>query len=325
MPADVLVVDDQLATANKVARLIVNETGLESVAVDNPAAALEALTREPIKVVVLDQRMPQMSGTALMARLRALDDSVKVVMLTARASVDEVGEAIPMRLDHFVKKSNVSEVPSIVYDLYLQHLEESASRLAVNGGQLVASSRKYVVFGPRTDHRAEALKVLDPEYIIESEWRTVLKIDAGEERKYTEQRTDIAKFSIEEQSKNTLTMNLSVASLPLKTFSYKLEEVVDSLIKANFEMSVQSMAGIERTYRLPAEPADPSQVHISARHFQRAPVYVRALVRLNRYCGACDSYTVLPVIVLVATGKDASRHKDYYSNGEERTISTGIS
>lgn len=324
MSADVLVVDDHLPTASKVARLIEAQTGLRAIPADDPDAALELLAKNAIKVVVLDQRMPQLPGTKLIRKLRERDGSIKSVLLTGKASADELGEAIPVKFDNFVKKANVSEVPDIVFDLYLEYLQGAASTLNRDAGKIVASSRRYLIFGPRTEYSVAAIEILDREFLLDTEWETVLKIDAGEERKYSEQQMSTSKFSIEKQSQEQLTSSLS-ASLPLKNFSLKLEDVVMSMLKTSHEETVQTTTTVERTYKLPAEPSEKSVLHIRARHFQTADVYSRVLVRISRSCRSCKMSTLIPIVVLCPTGKISSRHVDYWSNNTKEVTYTGIS
>jgi hypothetical protein len=268
--------------------------------------------------------MPLMPGTRLLGKLREHDSSVKAVMLTGRASIDDVSEAIPMKFDHFVKKASVSKLPQIAFDLYLEYLQEAATRLGANTGQLVASQRKYLVLGPRIEYRVAAIAVLDAEYLVESQWRTILKVDAGEEHRYREQRIEGSKFVIEEESRGSLSANFTGPALPLKAFSFKLEQVVDAALKTHFEDSTENLRAAERVYKLPPESLDATKLHITSRHFQRAPVYARVLVRLSRMCLTCGSSVLLPVIVLYPTDKVASRHKDYYSDNSERITNTGI-
>lgn len=91
---EILVVDDNLQAAKEVARLINLQTRLEAVATDDPEEAVTILKENPIKVALLDQRMPKKDGTALFKDLRRVDSSVRAIMLTGEADANEVGDAL---------------------------------------------------------------------------------------------------------------------------------------------------------------------------------------------------------------------------------------
>lgn len=72
--------------------------------------ALEAKTAEeifasqPIQVVLLDQRMPDISGEELLARLKGINPLLKAIMITAYASVDIAVEVMKLGAVDFLEK-----------------------------------------------------------------------------------------------------------------------------------------------------------------------------------------------------------------------------
>jgi DNA-binding response OmpR family regulator len=70
-PPSVLVVDDE-AISRRAVVYALDKAGLKSTAADNPAVALELLSREQFELVILDVDMPIMNGFELCTRLRAL-------------------------------------------------------------------------------------------------------------------------------------------------------------------------------------------------------------------------------------------------------------
>lgn len=89
MSAEVLVVDDNISAAKDFARLIRIKTKLETLAVDNPDLAIEKIKAEPIKVVVLDQKMPEKTGTALFEDIKRINPNIKAIMLSGEAEPQE--------------------------------------------------------------------------------------------------------------------------------------------------------------------------------------------------------------------------------------------
>lgn len=57
---------------------------------DGPTAALEALARAPVDVVVCNQTMRDRSGMAFLAELRSLHPAIKTIVLTPFADVDAI-------------------------------------------------------------------------------------------------------------------------------------------------------------------------------------------------------------------------------------------
>jgi sigma-B regulation protein RsbU (phosphoserine phosphatase) len=81
----ILVVDDEPGMLRTIERIL--STRYDVRAVRLPSAALEAATGSSFDVAILDVRMPEMDGFALMARLGELDPDLDVIMMTG--STDE--------------------------------------------------------------------------------------------------------------------------------------------------------------------------------------------------------------------------------------------
>ena len=80
----VLVVDDEQMVA-RVAQLTLERAGYRVVMAASGAEALEAIERQDLEIglVLLDLKMPTMSGQETLARMRALHPGLRVVLLTA--------------------------------------------------------------------------------------------------------------------------------------------------------------------------------------------------------------------------------------------------
>jgi CheY-like chemotaxis protein len=99
----VLIVDDEPALRRMV-RLTLDETHEVHEAEDG-ARALDAMrTDGPFDVVLLDQKMPGMTGVEVLAELRRLAPETRVVMLTAHASLDLATAALAGGASHFLAK-----------------------------------------------------------------------------------------------------------------------------------------------------------------------------------------------------------------------------
>ncbi|MBI2203270.1 MAG: response regulator transcription factor [Candidatus Rokubacteria bacterium] len=101
----ILLVDDEPAMLDVMADLLA-DLGHETVTVSNGMRALEALDREPLRVVITDWMMPTMDGLELVRRIRASGRQryVYVIMLTALAGPEKYLEGMRAGADDFVSK-----------------------------------------------------------------------------------------------------------------------------------------------------------------------------------------------------------------------------
>src|SRR5262245_21368459 len=103
MKRSILYVDDELDN------LLVFEAAFEAdftiFTANSGKEALEILERDPIPVVVADQRMPGMSGAELFGTIRRRYPQTKRILLTGYTDPDDMASAInDGQIFHFVKK-----------------------------------------------------------------------------------------------------------------------------------------------------------------------------------------------------------------------------
>ncbi|RKT58654.1 PAS domain S-box-containing protein/diguanylate cyclase (GGDEF)-like protein [Azonexus fungiphilus] len=88
-----LIVDDEPNILNALTRLLRRE-GFQILNATSPREAFEHLAKQPVQVVLSDQRMPEMSGTEFLARVRQLyPESIRII-LTGYTDVDSITGAI---------------------------------------------------------------------------------------------------------------------------------------------------------------------------------------------------------------------------------------
>ena len=88
----VLVVDDEPASLRAIARAL--RDGNRVITVATAAQGLAALANEPIALMIADQRMPEMTGTELLARAAVEHSETIRVLLTGYTGIDTLVEAI---------------------------------------------------------------------------------------------------------------------------------------------------------------------------------------------------------------------------------------
>ncbi|ACP22657.1 putative two-component system response regulator (plasmid) [Sinorhizobium fredii NGR234] len=95
MSPRIVIVDDHLIVLDALCLLIAAESDWQVVAKCRTAAeAIEFVSTEPVDVVVLDLRMPEMSGLDLVRRLHGDRPELICVILTADISDEELAEAM---------------------------------------------------------------------------------------------------------------------------------------------------------------------------------------------------------------------------------------
>jgi len=109
-----VIVDDHLIVLDGLRRMIETEPGWSVVATCRSAAhAIEVVAAEPVDLVVLDLRMPEMSGLELVRRLRRDRPKLRLVVLTADISDEDLAEATRHGVNGVVLKE---QAPAVLLD-----------------------------------------------------------------------------------------------------------------------------------------------------------------------------------------------------------------
>ncbi|MEW6238060.1 MAG: response regulator [Candidatus Omnitrophota bacterium] len=109
----VLLVDDEAELVYTLAeRLVIR--GCDAAAATSSGDALKILAEKKFDVVVLDVKMPGMSGIELMRAIKKTNPQIKIILQTGRGSIEESKEGIregafdylvkPVQIDDLIKK-----------------------------------------------------------------------------------------------------------------------------------------------------------------------------------------------------------------------------
>ena len=129
MPVNVLVVDDEQAVRDAIARALRYEGYTVATAADGQEA-LEAQALEPADAIVLDVLMPILDGLEVCRRLRLGGDPVPILMLTARETVpDRVAGLDAGADDYLVKPFALQELLARLRALLRRTLESDGSAM----------------------------------------------------------------------------------------------------------------------------------------------------------------------------------------------------
>ena len=80
------------------------ERGFETEGVEDGASLLEAIKRDAADVVLLDLRLPDTSGIQLIPKLKEIDPSLPILMMTAHGDVETAVQAVRAGAHHFLEK-----------------------------------------------------------------------------------------------------------------------------------------------------------------------------------------------------------------------------
>lgn len=98
----ILIVDDE--DGPRMSMRFVFKDDYEVFTAADGAAALEIVQKNKIDVAVLDIRMPGMSGVEVLERIKYIDSTIEVIMLTAFETTDTIRQALKLRACDYLNK-----------------------------------------------------------------------------------------------------------------------------------------------------------------------------------------------------------------------------
>lgn len=99
----VLVVEDEVALARKITSALI-ETGHDPVAVHDGEAALDRTAQSSFDLIILDVALPRVDGFEVLRQLRSRGGATRVLMLTARAEINDRVTGLKMGADDYLPK-----------------------------------------------------------------------------------------------------------------------------------------------------------------------------------------------------------------------------
>lgn len=106
----VLIVDDQNGIRVLLLEVFSSE-GYHTFQAANGKIALEIVKLEAPDLVLLDMKIPGMDGLEILKHIKAIDPSIKVIMMTAYGELDMIKEATDLgALMHFTKPFDIDEM-----------------------------------------------------------------------------------------------------------------------------------------------------------------------------------------------------------------------
>src|SRR5512139_717973 len=115
----ILLVDDESSQRNLLKGFLANQ-GYDVLTAADGEEAYSLFRHEPVQLVILDHRMPGLTGDEVLKRLKALNPMVHAIMITAYGTVDTAVTAIKLGADDFLEKP----VDLSILLQKIQHIEQ---------------------------------------------------------------------------------------------------------------------------------------------------------------------------------------------------------
>lgn len=101
--ANILIIDDEERIRNVLSDIL-NKKGLNTLSASNGKEGLTLIREKDTDVVLLDLVLPEMNGIEVLKKIKVIDPSLPVIMITAYGSVPNAVEAIKQGAFDFVEK-----------------------------------------------------------------------------------------------------------------------------------------------------------------------------------------------------------------------------
>ncbi|KAB2491585.1 response regulator [Priestia endophytica] len=114
MEERILIVDDQYGIRILLTEVLQKE-GYKTLQASNGFEAIDIAKERTPDLVLLDMKIPGMDGIEILKRLKELDETVKVIIMTAYGELDMIQEAKDLgALTHFAKPFDIDEIRQAV-------------------------------------------------------------------------------------------------------------------------------------------------------------------------------------------------------------------
>ena len=178
---NILVVDDDIDAAQSFADLIFNKLGMNVLAESRKDEVLRLVRQHPIKVVALDQRMPEISGTDLYKQIQNINPYIIALMVTGEASRQEVSNAVNLGFLECIEKNEINTLPSKIVKA-LSKYEANISKIQKTNYSLSNIwSIKSLYNRCFYQYSIVSIKRIKEDYCFPNKWKTQFDLTATEQ------------------------------------------------------------------------------------------------------------------------------------------------
>lgn len=316
---EILIVDDDSAAAQTFAELIDSQLNIKVLCTTEPDEALEHIKVGSIKVAILDQRMPKMSGTDLFSKIKALNPYIRAIMLTGEASREEVAKALQMGYCDYLEKNQISDLSKKTINALAKYeIEISKTQSSFNPVQI----KMYLPWNNKCfTKRVYVISLIKGEELHLGKWHITLDLDASEmevEDSYTFENEIILSAELEQKS----TMLLAFSNLKMVDLKSQIDNVIMQKYSSTFKTKFAKTQRRKIKYNL-QEGAENGK-SVVKKVFERTPMYAKFTVVIREDCSICGGSKIKIFDVYKQIPKTQSRVTLYYSNGTKSTVITDV-
>jgi two-component system response regulator (stage 0 sporulation protein F) len=114
MKEKILIVDDQFGIRILLTEVFQKE-GYQTFQAANGIQALDILKKHDPDLVLLDMKIPGMDGIEILKRMKVIDPSIRVIIMTAYGELDMIQEAKNLgAITHFAKPFDIDDIRTAV-------------------------------------------------------------------------------------------------------------------------------------------------------------------------------------------------------------------
>lgn len=317
---EVLVVDDDKNAASSYSELISIKTGLACDFEESPITALNRIYNSQIKVVVLDQKMPEMTGTDLYKKIIKINPFIKAIMLTGEAGPDEVSLALKtLKYDDYLRKKNVEDLYIKVLTAYSNYWK------GIHLDKTVAVEKKLGIINPfknlfyTKEYYLVSLEEMSTNHIFEDCWHTKLNLESTElEYSYTIEYKD--EFIISSENEIGSQLNNTMGSNLLPTFKHEINQEIKNKFASSFKIESTASQTVKLSYKL----QDRESKVVERKVYEYNPMYAIYRVIIRQKCSICGGEKIFIIKAYKRVPKDSTRIRIYYEDGTNSVIDTGV-
>ena len=315
---EILVVDDDKELASALAELISSRLQIPALSESNVDKVIEIVRSYNIKVLVLDQRMPKMSGTELYQKIKREHPYIKAVMITGEVDRKEVADAMnQLGYEGFIEKGDLKELPNKVIQAYVKY-EIGLSKVTNNTPLIIYNPIKTRLYTKK--YEISSIYIINENYIFPNKWETQFTLEAAEKKteetiEYEDELIISSDIALNQHS------NFSGHFKWLPSFKTEINAAITKTYGLKHNVIRRQRKKIETLYKL-QDNIDEGKTAVK-KDYERNPVYAEYGVLIKRLCRICGHSEMCLATVYKRLPKVATRVIIYYTDKTKSIIDTG--
>ena len=142
----VLMVDDEVQFRETTSKILTRK-GFATTVAGTGEEAVEIIKKTPQDVVVLDLKMPGMSGEEALAKLKEIDPKIQVIMLTGHGDIESAKRSLKHEaFDYLSKPCDIDRLSARINDAY--NISHQVRREEPMVGRVMIPLEDYTTIGP---------------------------------------------------------------------------------------------------------------------------------------------------------------------------------